>query len=112
YHCTSGLPAMAYTAQAHGFFTKLEHAALEDLPASLRSVYGNAENLARLARLETLARELSLPLSTVSLAYITSQPFPAYALTSCTALEQLVTNVLAGDVVLPPSVVAYLDGGA
>lgn len=112
YHWASGLPAMAYTSQAHGFFPKLEHAPLEALPESLRSVYGNALNLARLSRLKTVANELSLPMSTVSLAYITSHPFPTYALTSCSTLDQLATNVLAGDVVLPPSAVTYLDDGA
>jgi aryl-alcohol dehydrogenase-like predicted oxidoreductase len=112
YHRASGLPAMAYTSQAHGIFAKLEHAPLEALPESLRSVYGNALNLARLSRLETLASELSLPTSTVSLAYISSHPFPTYALTSCSTLDQLATNVLAGDVVLPSSAVTYLDGGA
>jgi aryl-alcohol dehydrogenase-like predicted oxidoreductase len=112
YHRASGLPAMAYTSLAHGFFAKLEHATLDALPDSLRSVYGTASNLARLARLKTLANELRLSLSAVSLAYITSHPFPAYAITSCSTLEQLANNVLAGDVMLPAAALAFLDTGA
>jgi aryl-alcohol dehydrogenase-like predicted oxidoreductase len=112
YHHASGLPVMAYTSQAHGFFAKLEHATLDALPESLRSVYGGAANLARLARVKTVANELDLPLSAVALAYITSHPFPAYAISACSTLEQLAINVLAGDVVLPESTVAYLDTGA
>ena len=112
YHCASGLPAMAFTSQAHGFFAKLEHGMLDTLPESLRSVYGTASNLARLARVKTLANELGLPLSAVSLAYITSHPFPAYAITACSTLEQLAPNMAAGDVVLPAAAVAYLDAGA
>jgi len=112
YHWSSGLPAMAYTAQAHGFFVKLEHATLDDLPESLRSVYGSASNLARLSRLQSLANELSVPVSAVSLAYIAAHPFPAFAIAGCSTLEQLATNLLAGDFVSPASAVAYLEHGA
>jgi aryl-alcohol dehydrogenase-like predicted oxidoreductase len=112
YHHDSGLPAMAYTPQAHGFFAKLEHATLDTLPESLRSIYGTALNLARLERLKTLANEFGRPLSTLSLAYITSHPFPAYAITTCSTMEQLANNVLAGDVVLPSATLAYLANGA
>jgi len=111
YHRASGLPAMAYTSQAHGFFAKLEHKTLDALPESLRSVYGSGSNLAKLARVKTLANELGIPLSTVSLAYIISHPFPAYAITACSTLEQLATNVLAGEIVLSEAELTYLDTG-
>jgi aryl-alcohol dehydrogenase-like predicted oxidoreductase len=111
YHRASDLPAMAYSAQAQGFFSKLERTPLESLPAALRAVYSNAINLARYSRLKALANELSLPVSVVALAYITSHPFPAYAIAGCSALEQLGDNLLAGDVVLPAAAVTYLESG-
>ena len=54
--------------------------------------------------------EVSLPLSVMSLAYIVSQPFPAYAISGCSNMEQLRENLRAGDVQLEPALLDYLDG--
>ena len=109
YHRQSGLAAMAYTSQARGFFSKLAHSSLAELPASLNEQYGNQENLKRMAHLKKRAAEVSLPLSVLALAYITSHPFPAYAITGCSTVEQLQENLRAGDVQLEPAFVDSLD---
>jgi aryl-alcohol dehydrogenase-like predicted oxidoreductase len=79
------------------------------LPESLKNQYANQENLKRMARLKKLAEELSLPLGVLSLAYIVSQPFPAYAISGCSHIEQLLENLKAGDVQLEPELLDYLD---
>jgi aryl-alcohol dehydrogenase-like predicted oxidoreductase len=109
YHQQSGLAAMAYTSQARGFFARLAQSSLDELPEALKKQYGNQENLKRMARLKKLAEEVSLPLSVLSLAYIVSQPFPAYAISGCSNMAQLLENLRAGDVQLEPGLLDYLD---
>ena len=110
YHLQSGLAALAYTSQARGFFARLAQSPIDELPETLNKHYGNQENLKRMARLKKLAEEVSLPLSVLSLAYIVSQPFPAYAISGCSNMEQLRENLRAGDVQLEPALLDYLDG--
>jgi len=106
----SGLAALAYTSQARGFFARLAQSPIDELPETLKKQYGNQENLKRMARLKKLAEEVSLPLSVLSLAYIVSQPFLAYAISGCSNMEQLRENLQAGDVQLEPALLDYLDG--
>ena len=110
YHLQSGLAALAYTSQARGFFALLAQSPIDELPETLKKQYGSQENLKRMARLKKLAEEVSLPLSVLSLAYIVSQPFPAYAISGCSNMEQLRENLRAGDVQLEPALLDYLDG--
>ena len=110
YHLQSGLAALAYTSQARGFFARLAQSPIDELPETLKKQYGSQENLKRMARLKKLAEEVSLPLSVLSLAYIVSQPFPAYAISGCSNMEQLRENLRAGDVQLEPALLDYLDG--
>ena len=112
FHLETGMAAMAYSSQAHGFFARLQRSPMDELPDSLRATYDNAENIGRASRLTKLAAELSLSVSALALAYLIAQPFPTYPLSGCSTMEQLVENLEAGDVELDPSQVAYLESGA
>jgi aryl-alcohol dehydrogenase-like predicted oxidoreductase len=101
---------MAFTSQAQGYFSKYE-ASVEELPDSLRQVYGSDENTARLRRLREIAAWLTLPLSTAALAYLTNQPFPTYPIVGCASLPQLLENTGAGDVLLDARTLRYLETG-
>jgi aryl-alcohol dehydrogenase-like predicted oxidoreductase len=110
FHRSTSLPIMAYSSQAHGYFSKAS-ANPADIPEHLQKVYGSAENTRRLHRLQAVAEELSLPLSVVALAYLSSQPIPTYPIFGCASLHQLRENMEAGDVLLSAETLQYLETG-
>jgi aryl-alcohol dehydrogenase-like predicted oxidoreductase len=110
FHRNTGLTILAYSAQAHGFFAKASSNP-EALPAPLRKLYWNAENRARLHRLQVVAQEASLPLSAIALAYLTNQPLATFPIFGCTTGDQLLKNMEAGDVELNAETLRYLETG-
>src|SRR5204863_7560304 len=72
FHQEVGLPIVAYTSQAHGFFSKASYRTVT-LPAALRKRYSNEENRQRLQRLQNVSREQSLSIPVLLLAYLTNQ---------------------------------------
>jgi aryl-alcohol dehydrogenase-like predicted oxidoreductase len=110
FHRKTDLAIIAYSAQAHGFFAKTSRNP-EALPAPLRKLYWNAENSERLRRLHVVAREVSLPLSVIALAYLENQSLPTFPIFGCATGDQLLENLLAGDVELDAETVRYLETG-
>ncbi len=108
FHRQTGMAALAYTPQARGFFSKLNAATLPD---QLRNVYDNAQNRERLQRLQTVSSQLSLPIPTLLLAYLSNQSFPAFPIAASSNRRQLLENLQAGDVVLSPETLRYLEDG-
>lgn len=83
----------------------------EALPAPLRKLYWNAENTGRVCRLQEVAREVSLPLSVIALAYLTNQSLPTFPIFGCATGHQLLENMIAGEVELDAETVRYLETG-
>jgi aryl-alcohol dehydrogenase-like predicted oxidoreductase len=110
FHRKTGLAIMAYSAQAHGLFAKASSNP-EALPASLRKLYWNTVNSERLCRLHVVAREMSLPVSVIALAYLTNQPLPTFPIFGCTTADQLLENMRAGDVEINTETLRYLETG-
>jgi aryl-alcohol dehydrogenase-like predicted oxidoreductase len=110
FHRRTGLPVLAYTPQAQGFFSKVNNTAAR-LPDSLRTIYDTAENWQRFHRLQTVSQELSLALPTVLLAYLTNQAFPTFPIAGSRNKQQLLENLQAGDLVLGADTLGYLENG-
>jgi aryl-alcohol dehydrogenase-like predicted oxidoreductase len=108
FHRRTGQADLAYTSQAHGYFSKLNDPATP-LPDGLRTTYDTAENRQRFSRLQTVSQELSLALPTVVLAYLTNQAFPTFPITGSRNKQQLLENLQAGDVVLGADTLGYLE---
>ncbi len=106
YHRDSGLAALAYTSQAGGYFIRRVRG--EPVSDQLLSIYHLAENEARIQRIQALARQTGLSPAQISLGYLTSQPFPGYAIVGCKTLAQLVDSLSAADVMLTPTQVESL----
>ena len=106
FHRQTGLPLMAYTSQAKGFFTKLAEGRLK---AGDIEWYDNPANHARMSRVQELAQQHSVTISAVVLAYITSQSFPAVAIIGPRNLEQLEDSLQHDDLTLSPEEIAYLE---
>ena len=101
-HAETGLPCCCFSSQAQVFFSKLEERGLEGLPPSLRQTYESPENLSILERIQALKAETGLSTAAIALAYVTSQPFPCFALAGASRAEQVLALGDAMDAVLTP----------
>jgi aryl-alcohol dehydrogenase-like predicted oxidoreductase len=110
FHRETGMAAIPYSAQAKGFFSKLETVALDQLPNSTREIYYSPENVTRFERARELARKYGVPINDVALAYLMSQPFTTIPIVGSKNLEQLRSSVQAVDLTLSPDDIAYLEG--
>ena len=110
FHRKTGLAIVAYTSQAHGFFSKAgnDPATLSD---QLRKMYSNGENIGRLHRLQRVSEELSLSIPVLSLAYLTNQPLPTFPVAGFANMNQLLESIEAGDAKLSSEVIQYLEKG-
>ncbi len=101
---------VAYQSQARGFFNKYADKDRNPVPPALWAQYGSAENIQRYERAMRLAKERTVSLTAVSLAYILNQPFPSIAIIGSHTKAQLTESMAAGDVILTSEQVRYLEG--
>lgn len=106
FHRSSGLPAVLYTSQAKGYFTKR---AENRLKPSDHERYDNPTNDRRFERVQELARRRDVSLTAVALAYLTSQSFPCMAIIGSHTLAQLRDSLLNADLTLTSEEIAYLE---
>lgn len=109
FHKRTGMAVVAYSSQAHGFFTKLDSAGLESIREPHRSVYNNATNMKRLERIRELARRHSAQINDIVLAYLFSQPFPTIPVIGPKNLDQLRSSLQAVDLTLTSDELALLE---
>lgn len=106
WHRQAGLPVVAYTPQARGYFTKRAEHRLSD---GDRAWYDNATNTARFACAQQLAQQYGVSLNAIALAYITSQPFPAAAIIGPRTQAQMQDCLTAADLTLTPEDIRALE---
>lgn len=111
YHKKTGLSVIPYGSQANGFFTKLESSDTTVMREGVRARYCNDENIKRLARIKKLASELSVSTGEIVLGYLTSQPFITIPVVGCKNIEHLKNSLRAGDLVLSPEMLDFLQFG-
>lgn len=107
FHRRTGMAAVAYSSQAHGYFTKLyggQPISDNDLRA-----YDNALNRRRLPVIEALARQHHASVNDVVLAYLLSQPFPTVAVIGPGRPEQLHASLTALNLTLSAAELAALE---
>ena len=116
YHCRSGLPVLAYSSQAQGFFSGRYRA---DGPApvtpkekSIARNYDLPDNWARLARAQELAARYGRTANEIALAYLLSQPFAVFPIVGCGSVDQVHASCAAHDLLLTDDELAYLEGGS
>lgn len=111
YHKKTGLSAFAYASQAGGYFTKLSAVDTKPISDDMKIFYGHSENIKRFDRAVALCEKLNLPLSSIVLAYLTSQPFPTSAIIGSYTEEKLLDSLRAADLTLSPDDLAFLVQG-
>jgi len=100
YHRSTGLPLIPYSAQAHGFFTKLETGGRAALSASDDAHYYSEANLRRFHRAQELAERHGVPVGAVALSYLSSQKLVTIPVVGCKRLDHLQASVSAADLIL------------
>lgn len=99
-----------WSSQAQGFFARDGIARVRASQALSRS-WLSAVNLERLSRARELARTRRTTAFAVALAYVLTQPFPAFPLIGPLSVEELDGSLAALEVELTPDDVAWLAGG-
>jgi aryl-alcohol dehydrogenase-like predicted oxidoreductase len=111
YYASAGLCVMCYTSQARGFLSKAAEQGIGSLKPDLRRDFENAESLARLARAQTLAHRLNTTVSSITLAYIASQPFAAVPIIGPLGLSHLADSLRGSDLTLSADMLRFLATG-
>ena len=99
-HLKTGMVCCCFSSQARGFFTRLDKNSPENLPDGLKKQYLCPENLAIYARMKKIQQETGLDIQSIALSFLTSQPFPTFALAGASRIEHILSLKNAGDAVL------------
>ena len=99
-HRGTGMPLMPFSAQAKGFFSKLDAMGEAGLPEKLRRCFLSEENLGVYRRMRALREQTGLSIGAIALAWLTCQPFPTYPLCGASRVGQVLALGEAGDAVL------------
>jgi len=111
YHRETGLPVMAYSSQASGFFSgKYRRDQPESGRPDVRRRYDSDLNWGRLERAGKLAKEIGCHTNQIALAYLLAQPFPTFPIVGCHSPDQLRDSCAAADVCLTTEQVDDLSG--
>jgi aryl-alcohol dehydrogenase-like predicted oxidoreductase len=110
FHRATKLPAIPYTAQAKGFFTKWAEQGWENLTPSLRMAYDNETNHHRFNKITAFAQESGQSISALSLAWLISQTdFLTIPIVWTSQSERLAEILAAADLELTPDRVRALE---
>jgi aryl-alcohol dehydrogenase-like predicted oxidoreductase len=104
----NNFPVMAWAAGARGYFSKAD-------PSQSRGnlYYGYLkENQERAKRVQTLAKDLNVPLNTIVLSYVMSDTsIPGLAAASFSSQEQFHESIQSASLILSPEQRSFLTGG-
>lgn len=106
FHLRTGLPAVPYSSQAGGYFSKLD----ADPSAFGRLVlYEREENFKKLERVKEYSKAYGVSINQITLLYLLSQPFPVIPIVGCRTKDQLSDSLKALDLpLLSPDDLLYL----
>jgi 1-deoxyxylulose-5-phosphate synthase len=110
WYAKSGLPVLAWSSQAKGFFSGRFAPTVHDSP-HVEQTYYHKGNWQRLERVNQLARDRGWLPSQVALAWLFNQPLDIFAVVGPTRLPHLNECMGAVDLHLTPSEVAWLNLG-
>jgi aryl-alcohol dehydrogenase-like predicted oxidoreductase len=101
WHARTGMPLLAWSAQAGGYFAGAD--------GRSSPVYDNAGNRERRARAEQLGRRTGHSTNAVALAWVLAQPFPVVATIGTHRVEHLRSSLESLEVTLSAEEVRWLN---
>jgi aryl-alcohol dehydrogenase-like predicted oxidoreductase len=108
FHRPTGLAVMPYSAQARGYFSKLDKLGANGLGETDQASFSNETNAHRWQQVKQLAEKYGVPVSHVALSYLTSQPFVTIPIIGCRTLDQLDDSTKAANLLLTQEEITYL----
>ena len=99
-HVQEKLVCQPFSSQAKGFLAKVDARGEAVLSDKARRRFLCEENLAVLKRAQALSGETGLSVGAISLAWLTSQPFPTFPIVGVSRMEHVEALKEAGDAVL------------
>ena len=99
-HVQENLICQPFSSQAKGFLAKMDAQGEAVLTDKARRRFLCEENLAVLKRAQALSKETGLSVGTISLAWLTSQPFPTFPIAGVSRMEHINALKEAGDAML------------
>lgn len=108
FHRRTGMAVVAYSSQAHGFFSKLESGA--PIGGIDRGLFDGDVNRQRLERIKRLAQKYDAQINDIVLAYLIAQPFPTIPIIGSKRLDHLQSSMNALRIALSSEELAYLEG--
>lgn len=109
FHKDTHFPALAFTAQARGFFSILDKFGEEALSEFLRFHYLNDRNRKTYQRLKELASKTGDSVTSLCLSFISSQPeFTGVPIIYAGKMVHLLDSLAGANTVLTPEQITYL----
>jgi len=108
WYCASGLPVLAWSSLAAGYFSPGQPGRPSRRPAAYRT---DANEKMRV-RVDELARQKGVTSAQVALAYLLAQPFPVFPIVSTHRAARFQENALALDLHLTPAELGMLETGS
>lgn len=106
----AGIPVMAFSSQAKGFFSKYIAEGPDGLNAKIVSRFVNETNLKRLERVRRLCEETGASPAAVAMAYITCNRLSGFAIAGCSNAGQLEDTLTAAELTLSGDTLDWLAG--
>lgn len=103
----TGMLAAAWSALAHGYFTKLHSGG--EAAAACDGLYHTAGNVRIYRKAAQIVKDTGLTMTSVALNYVLLQPIPAVAIVGCRTMEQLKDVMTAAETSLPDHLLKELE---
>ena len=114
WYSTHEISVFAWSSLARGFFSDHFDPANPDVNPVSRwcaTYFGTEDNIQRLERARTFAREHHITVAQVALAYVLCHPLHAFAVVGCTTTEKFAQNVAAGSLEFDDGTLQWLATG-
>ena len=99
-HVRENLACQPFSSQAKGFLAKMDAQGEGVLTDKARRRFLCEENLQVFSRAQALSRETGYSVGAISLAWLTSQPFPTFPIAGVSRMEHIAALKEAGDCIL------------
>lgn len=96
-HHEQGMPCMCFSSQAKGYLAKLAAGGEAILPDKAKRRYHFPENIAIFERAQALSHDTGVSVAALSLAWLTSQPFPCIPIAGVSRMAHFDALREAGD---------------
>lgn len=109
WHVETSLPVVPFTSQAKGFYFKLAAGGEEALSRKAKERFLSPRNLRSYEILRQISARTGHSVGALSIAFLTSQPFPVCPIVGYSSLDQARSMQEAGEILLDPQDVRLLN---